>query len=187
MQDFVGGAAPPSTVRSRSEAEPLPHRSRGFDEPILRLLLNGAPDKAIAARLQVSERTVQRHVRILLTKVGAHNRMQLGQILARRARHSAESRAEGRTEAAEAAASASLSGCGSAAGAPAAPAHQHRLTDFDSQVLTRLLHGVPESAIAEALCVSRRTVQRSVKGLMTRAGAANRVQLGWYAQRNGWI
>ena len=38
--------------------------------------------KAIAARLQVSERTVQRHVRMLLAKVGARNRMQLGQILA---------------------------------------------------------------------------------------------------------
>lgn len=164
MQDFLGGAAPLSTVRFRPDVESARQRGRGFDEPILRLLLNGAPDKAIAARLQVSERTVQRHVRILLTKVGAHNRMQLGQILARRARSSAERDAS-----------------------HAQPAHQHRLTDFDSQVLARLLHGVPESAIAEALCVSRRTVQRSVKGLMTRAGAANRVQLGWYAQRSGWI
>jgi DNA-binding NarL/FixJ family response regulator len=50
-----------------------------------------------------------------------------------------------------------------------------------------LLQGLAESAIAETLSVSRRTVQRSVKGMMSRAGAANRVQLGWHAQRSGWI
>jgi DNA-binding NarL/FixJ family response regulator len=46
---------------------------------------------------------------------------------------------------------------------------------------------VPESAIAESLAVSRRTVQRCVQGLMVRTGAANRVQLGWQAQLNGWL
>lgn len=170
MQDSVGAAASLSTVRSEPEpgAQSRRRRTGGFDEPILRLLLNGAPDKAIAARLQVSERTVQRHVRTLLAEVCARNRMQLGQILARRARNGKPVGVNG-------------------ARSPAIAANPPRLNDFDSQVLTRLLHGAPESVIAEALCVSRRTVQRSVKGLMTRAGAANRVQLGWFAQRSGWI
>ncbi len=165
MQDSVGGAASLSTTRSRAEVDARRRRANGFDEPILRLLLRGAPDKAIAARLRVSERTVQRHVRMLLAKLGAGNRMQLGQILARQAHRNAETEAQPKP----------------------APAHEPRLTAFDARVLALLLQGLPESAIAEALCVSRRTVQRAVKALMSRTGAANRVQLGWHAQRNGWI
>lgn len=130
------------------------------DEPILRLLLNGAPDKAIAARLQVSERTIQRHVRVLLAKLGAENRMQLGQILACRARKEDEGELTPQPQ---------------------------RLGEFDAQILKMLLRGMAESTIAESLSVSRRTVQRSVKGMMSRAGAANRVQLGWHAQRSGWL
>lgn len=158
MQDFAGGAASLFTAQSRLEAESPRRRSDTFDEPILRLLLNGVPDKAIAARLQVSERTIQRHVRILLAKVGARNRMQLGQILACRSNPH-----------------------------PHPQPHPQRLTEFDAQILKMLLQGQAESAIAETLSVSRRTVQRSVKGMMSRAGAANRVQLGWHAQRSGWI
>ncbi len=159
MQDFAGGAASLFTAQSRLEAESPRRRSDTFDEPILRLLLNGVPDKAIAARLQVSERTIQRHVRILLAKAGARNRMQLGQILA----------------------------CRSSPLHPHPQPHPQRLTEFDAQILKMLLQGQAESAIAETLSVSRRTVQRSVKGMMSRAGAANRVQLGWHAQRSGWI
>lgn len=178
-------AASLHTAHPRSAAEKRRRRANGFDEPILRLLLNGAPDKAIAARLQVSERTVQRHVRMLLAKVGANNRMQLGQILACRAHRDADASGDANTN----------------GHAPAhAPAHAPtpaqqlpqlqpgpRLGDFDAQVLKLLLQGLPESAIAECLSVSRRTVQRSVKGVMSRVGAANRVQLGWHAQLSGWI
>ena len=160
MQDFAGGAAPLFTAQSRPEAGSRRRRPDAFDEPILRLLLNGVPDKAIAARLQVSERTVQRHVRVLLARLGARNRMQLGQILACRAHQHPQQQP---------------------------PPQPHRLTEFDSQILKMLLQGQAESAIAETLSVSRRTVQRSVKGMMSRAGAANRVQLGWHAQRSGWI
>lgn len=174
MQD-LGGAASLYTVRSRPEAESRRRRSQAFDEPILRLLLNGVPDKAIAARLQVSERTVQRHVRVLLAQAGAHNRMQLGQILACRARKEGDPdvppppQAQAQTQIQQ-------------------PQPQpQRLTEFDAQILKMLLQGQAESTIAETLSVSRRTVQRSVKGMMSRAGAANRVQLGWYAQRSGWI
>ncbi len=172
MQDSVGGAASLSTTRARAE-DARRRRANGFDEPILRLLLRGAPDKAIAARLRVSERTVQRHVRMLLAKLGAGNRMQLGQILARQAHRDAEAETEAQPNPPSASAS--------------PPAHEARLTAFDARVLALLLQGLPESAIAEALSVSRRTVQRAVKGLMSRTGAANRVQLGWHAQRNGWI
>lgn len=162
MQDFAGGAASLFTAQSRLEAESPRRRSDTFDEPILRLLLNGVPDKAIAARLQVSERTIQRHVRILLAKAGARNRMQLGQILACRSSPHPHPH-------------------------PHPQPHPQRLTEFDAQILKMLLQGQAESAIAETLSVSRRTVQRSVKGMMSRAGAANRVQLGWHAQRSGWI
>ena len=158
MQDYAGRAASLFTAQSRLEAESPRRRSDPFDEPILRLLLNGVPDKAIAARLQVSERTIQRHVRMLLAKAGAHNRMQLGQLLACRSSPH-----------------------------PHPQPHPQRLTEFDAQILKMLLQGQAESAIAAALSVSRRTVQRSVKGMMSRAGAANRVQLGWHAQRSGWI
>ncbi|HEU5355899.1 MAG TPA: helix-turn-helix transcriptional regulator [Actinocrinis sp.] len=170
MQDFAGGAPSLFAVQSRLEAD-AQRRADAFDEPILRLLLNGVPDKAIAARLQVSERTVQRHVRVLLAKLGAHNRMQLGQILANRAHPHPQSSQQSSRQL-----------------APQQPPPQpQRLTEFDTQILKMLLQGQAESAIAETLSVSRRTVQRSVKGMMSRAGAANRVQLGWHAQRSGWI
>jgi DNA-binding NarL/FixJ family response regulator len=136
------------------------------DEPILRLLLNGAPDKAIAARLHVSERTVQRRVRVLLARLGAENRMQLGQILAGRAHKD---------------------GDGDLTAQPQPQPQRQPLSEFDAQILKMLLRGMAESTIAETLNVSRRTVQRSVKGMMSRAGAANRVQLGWHAQRSGWL
>lgn len=166
-------AASQHTAHPSSAAEKRRRRANGFDEPILRLLLNGAPDKAIAARLQVSERTVQRHVRMLLAKVGAHNRMQLGQILACRARRDGD---------------VTGGASGDANGEPQPlPPPRPRLGDFEAKVLMLLLQGMPESAIAESLSVSRRTVQRSVKGLMSRVGAANRVQLGWHAHRSGWI
>jgi DNA-binding NarL/FixJ family response regulator len=54
------------------------------EESILELLLTGAPDKAIAARLGVTERTVQRRIRTLMIAVGADNRMQLGALTSRR-------------------------------------------------------------------------------------------------------
>jgi DNA-binding NarL/FixJ family response regulator len=176
VQDLGGTAASLYTVRSRSQADSRQRRPHAFDEPILRLLLNGVPDKAIAARLQVSERTVQRHVRVLLAKVGARNRMQLGQILACRARKDGDHDVSPPTQDQV-----------QSQPQPQPQPQPQRLNEFDSQILKMLLQGQAESAIAETLSVSRRTVQRCVKGMMLRAGAANRVQLGWYAQRSGWI
>lgn len=44
----------------------------------LALLIDGLTDRAVARRLGVSERTVQRHVRALMEGAGCRNRMQLG-------------------------------------------------------------------------------------------------------------
>ena len=52
------------------------------DGQLLELLLTGAPDKAIAVKLGISERTVQRRVGRLMGEVGAENRMQLGRYAA---------------------------------------------------------------------------------------------------------
>jgi DNA-binding NarL/FixJ family response regulator len=34
--------------------------------------------------------------------------------------------------------------------------------------------------------MSLRSVQRRISTLMTKVGAATRIQLGWHAARNGW-
>jgi DNA-binding NarL/FixJ family response regulator len=57
---------------------------------------------------------------------------------------------------------------------------------FDAQVLSLLLVGLNDKAIAYHLETSLRTVQRRVRHLMDRAGARTRTQLGWKAARLGW-
>ena len=60
------------------------------------------------------------------------------------------------------------------------------LDDVDAQVLSLLLVGLNDQAIAFHLRTSLRTVQRRVRHLMDRAGARTRTQLGWKAARLGW-
>jgi len=60
------------------------------------------------------------------------------------------------------------------------------LDDLDAQVLSLLLVGLNDQAIAFHLETSLRTVQRRVRHLMDRAGARTRTQLGWKAARLGW-
>ncbi|MFE7244768.1 helix-turn-helix domain-containing protein [Streptomyces sp. NPDC057580] len=57
----------------------------------------------------------------------------------------------------------------------------------DVQLLTLLLSGMTDEGIARQLGLGRRTVLRRARALMDRAGAATRMQLGWYAARRGWI
>ncbi|MFE5241596.1 MULTISPECIES: helix-turn-helix domain-containing protein [unclassified Streptomyces] len=57
----------------------------------------------------------------------------------------------------------------------------------DTRLLTLLLSGLTDEAVARHLGIARRTVLRRARGLMDRAGVATRMQLGWYAARRGWI
>ncbi|RBM04864.1 LuxR family transcriptional regulator [Streptomyces sp. PT12] len=61
------------------------------------------------------------------------------------------------------------------------------LTAGDQHLLSLLVAGVSDKAIASQLQLSRRTVQRRVQHLMSLTGAANRMQLAWQAARRGLI
>ncbi|WP_328910355.1 LuxR C-terminal-related transcriptional regulator [Streptomyces sp. NBC_00234] len=64
---------------------------------------------------------------------------------------------------------------------------QGPLTPSDAQLLTLLLSGLTDDAIARQLGLGKRTVNRRVHSLMTRAGVSSRMQLGWQTARLGWI
>ncbi|MFD0633321.1 hypothetical protein ACFQ9X_18870 [Catenulispora yoronensis] len=57
----------------------------------------------------------------------------------------------------------------------------------DLRILTLLLAGATDAAVARQLDVSVRTVQRRVTEMMAEAGVSTRIQLGWHAARNGWL
>ncbi|MFD7283573.1 LuxR C-terminal-related transcriptional regulator [Streptomyces sp. NPDC059862] len=57
----------------------------------------------------------------------------------------------------------------------------------DSSLLDALVAGVADKAIASQMGLRRRTVQRRIQSLMTRAGAGTRMQLAWQAARRGWL
>jgi two-component system nitrate/nitrite response regulator NarL len=46
------------------------------EQEILRWLMEGAPNKVIARKLNVAEATVKVHIKAILRKIGAHNRTQ---------------------------------------------------------------------------------------------------------------
>lgn len=56
---------------------------------------------------------------------------------------------------------------------------------MDRKVLTLLLAGHTDAAVAARLGVSLRTVQRRVRHLMNLAGTDSRILLGWYARDRG--
>ncbi|MEY9894046.1 DNA-binding NarL/FixJ family response regulator [Catenulispora sp. MAP12-49] len=127
----------------------------------LALLITGLTDDAVARRLAVSRRTVQRAVRDLMDAAGARTRMQLGH-------HAAcvglpipdlPSAVEPRDQ-------------------PVQPA------PADLRLLALLLE---DARVDRVLGVSPRSVEREVRRLMTLAGAKSRVQLGWLATRWGWL
>lgn len=61
------------------------------------------------------------------------------------------------------------------------------LSSTDRRLLSLLVAGVTDKAIASQMGLSRRTVQRHIQQLMTFAGAATRMQLAWQAARRDWV
>jgi sugar-specific transcriptional regulator TrmB/DNA-binding CsgD family transcriptional regulator len=61
------------------------------------------------------------------------------------------------------------------------------LSPIDRKLLSLLVAGVADKAIASQMQLSRRTVQRRIQAMMERAGAATRMQLAWQAARRGWL
>lgn len=66
------------------------------------------------------------------------------------------------------------------------PQADPRLGDQDRHLMSMLLAGLSDQAIAHRLNVSSRTLHRRIKRLMDLAGAETRLQLGWHAARAGW-
>ena len=63
-----------------------------------------------------------------------------------------------------------------------------RLLDpVDQYLLSLLLAGLTDQAIAGQLGIGLRSVQRRVHDLMVLTGAQTRIQLGWHAAREGWL
>lgn len=62
-----------------------------------------------------------------------------------------------------------------------------QLVPEERQLLSLLVGGVSDKAVATQLGVSQRTVQRRIYDLMRRAGAHTRMQLAWTASRLGWL
>ncbi|MFV2020630.1 helix-turn-helix domain-containing protein [Micromonospora sp. LOL_023] len=60
-------------------------------------------------------------------------------------------------------------------------------TAVDRRILSLLMSGLPDKAVANQLGMSLRTVQRRLRQLMDVTGSATRMQLGWYAARNDWL
>jgi predicted transcriptional regulator len=57
----------------------------------------------------------------------------------------------------------------------------------DRRLLSLLLAGLTDEAIASKMGLSRRTVQRRVRGLIELAGVQTRLQLAWQSARRGWL
>jgi DNA-binding CsgD family transcriptional regulator len=61
------------------------------------------------------------------------------------------------------------------------------LSREDLRLLSLLLSGMPDKAVASQLGTSLRTVQRRVRELMDATATHTRMQLGWHVARNGWL
>ena len=61
------------------------------------------------------------------------------------------------------------------------------IDDLDTRILSLLLTGLTDQAVALKAETSLRTVQRRIRYLMDRTGADTRLQLGYHAARMGWV
>lgn len=78
----------------------------------------------------------------------------------------------------------SVDGSGNATDIQTAP---QSLSALDRKLLSLLVAGLGDKAIATQTGLSRRTVQRYVQRMMQLAGATTRMQLAWQAARRGWL
>jgi sugar-specific transcriptional regulator TrmB len=72
-------------------------------------------------------------------------------------------------------------------GEPAAVPHEALPTPLDLRILSLLLVGATDAAIAKQLGLGLRTVQRRVAHMMELAEVSTRLQLGWQAHDRGWL
>jgi predicted transcriptional regulator len=72
------------------------------------------------------------------------------------------------------------------AGGPGDAAPAAGPSPLDRRILTLMLGGLTDQAVAAQLDISLRTVQRRVRQLEDLAGVRTRMQLGWYAARHDW-
>ncbi|MER6526888.1 LuxR C-terminal-related transcriptional regulator [Streptomyces sp. NPDC001508] len=61
------------------------------------------------------------------------------------------------------------------------------LSETDRRLLSLLVAGVADKAIASQMKLSRRTIQRHIQHMMTLVGAETRMQLAWQAARRNWL
>jgi sugar-specific transcriptional regulator TrmB/DNA-binding CsgD family transcriptional regulator len=73
------------------------------------------------------------------------------------------------------------------AGDEAAEPEQQLPTPLDLRILSLLLVGATDAAIAKQLGLGLRTVQRRVAHMMELAEVSTRLQLGWQAHDRGWL
>jgi DNA-binding CsgD family transcriptional regulator len=78
LADQCGGAFTPALHRA-AETLPLTDRER----EVVMLIGNGLPNRAVAARLNLSVRTVEGHIYRAMTKTGATSREELAAMLPR--------------------------------------------------------------------------------------------------------
>ncbi|MFC8851093.1 MULTISPECIES: helix-turn-helix domain-containing protein [unclassified Micromonospora] len=60
-------------------------------------------------------------------------------------------------------------------------------TPTDRRLLSLMMGGLPDKAVASQVGMSVRTVQRRLRQLMDATGSATRMQLGWFVARNEWL
>src|SRR5699024_4974780 len=63
----------------------------------------------------------------------------------------------------------------------------HAVGPEELELLSLLVAGVTDKAVATRLRVSTRTVQRRVSELMELTGAQSRMQLAWQVAQRGWL
>lgn len=65
--------------------------------------------------------------------------------------------------------------------------YRQSVSSDERYLLSLLVAGVSDKAMATQLGVSQRTVQRRIRDLMDRVGADSRTQLAWQVASRGWL